>query len=59
MTVVVIMSVVRMFVVAICVNNEQYLRGFVLALNESMRFLCAENLLKTYSYEDRRKNESE
>lgn len=59
MTVVVIMSVVRMFVVAICVNNEQYLRGFVLALNESICFLCTENLLKTYSYEDRRKNEYE
>lgn len=48
-----------MFVVAICVNNEQYLRGFVLALNESTCLLCAENLLKTYSYEDRRKNEFE
>jgi len=46
MTVVVIMSVVRVFVVAICVNNEQYLRGFVLALNESICFLCTENLLK-------------
>lgn len=46
MTVVVIMSVVRMFVVGICVNNEQYLRGFVLALNESICFLCADNLLK-------------
>lgn len=46
MTVVVIMLVVRMFVVAICANNEQCLRGFVLALNESICFLCAENLLK-------------
>lgn len=42
MTVVVIMLVVRMSVVAICVNNEQYLRGFVLALNELLSFLCIE-----------------
>jgi len=34
MIVVVIMLVVRMFVVAIFANNEQYLRGFVLALDE-------------------------
>lgn len=46
MTVVVIMLVARMFVVAIFANNEQYLRGFVLALNEFICFLYAENLLK-------------
>lgn len=41
MTVVVIMLVARMFVVAIYANNEQDLRGFVLALNEFMCYLCA------------------
>lgn len=46
MIVVVIMLVARVFVVAIFANNEQYLRGFVLALNELICFLCAENLLK-------------
>lgn len=56
MIVVVIMLVARVFVVAIFANNEQYLLGFELALNEFICFLRTENLLKTYSYEDRRKN---
>lgn len=42
MTVVAIMLVVRMFGAVICVNNEQYLRGFVLALNELVCLLCTE-----------------
>ena len=43
MIVVVIMLVVLWFDAAIFVNNEQYLRGFELALNEFMCLLCTEN----------------
>ena len=43
MTVVAIMLVVRVFDVVICANNDQYLRGFVLALNELVCYFCTEN----------------
>lgn len=36
----VIMLVVRVFDAAICVKNEQHLRGFELALNEFLCNLC-------------------
>jgi len=34
------MLVVRMFVVAICAKNEQYLRGFEFALSRFYVYLC-------------------
>lgn len=43
MIIVVIMLVVLWFDAAIIANNEQYLCGFELALNEFMCYLCTEN----------------
>lgn len=44
MTVVVIMLVVLWFDVVISAKNEQYLRGFELALMSFCIYLCAVNL---------------
>mgnify|MGYP007132325715 CR=1 FL=1 len=46
MIVVVIMLVVLWFDAAIFVNNGQFLRGFELALDEFVCFLCTGNFLK-------------
>lgn len=46
MIVVVIMLVALWFDAAIFASNEQYLRGFELALGGLYVFLCTENLLK-------------